>query len=59
MFSAIRKDYPWVEMNGDRTVRPRRFGPGGFDPAASTRGSLDPGTLDPGVLDPAYKVFLS
>ena len=44
---------------GDRTDRPRRFGPGAFDPAGSTRGSLDPGFLDPGVLDPSYKVFLN
>ena len=41
-----------ILLAGSMTVRPRRFGPGGFDPARSTRGSVVPGELDPGVFDP-------
>ena len=41
-----------VWFMGSMTVRPRRFGPGGFDPARPTRGSVVPGELDPGVFDP-------
>lgn len=42
-------------VNGDRTVRPRRIGPGELEPAFWTRAFLGPCTSDPGAFDPPGK----